>query len=110
MMRRYGPLFDLAAGESAKEAGLSTAAKCRDPLLTLARDAVRNVALSRPDRLATADDAYAVLGDMGKDASALGNAAGSLFRGQEWESTGKWAASRRKSSHARMVRVWRLRG
>ena len=110
MMLRYGPLFDLAGGESAKEAGRLTAAKCRDSLLALARDAVRKVALSRSNRHATSDDAFAVLADMGKDASELGNAAGSLFRGTEWESTGTWAASRRKLNHARMVRVWRLRG
>lgn len=103
-------LFDASAGEAAKQAGRRKAEDCRRPALALAREAVRAKALSRPDRLATADDAYAFFAEMGGDAGELGNAAGSLFRGPEWELTSAWAKSRRKSNHARLVRVWRLRG
>jgi hypothetical protein len=60
-MRAYGPLFDLAAGEAEKDVGRAlVATKCRDSLLAFARDAVRKAALSRPDRMATSDDAYSL--------------------------------------------------
>ena len=102
-MRVYGPLFDLAAGEADKDAGRArAAAKCRDSLLAFARDAVRRAALSRPDRLATSDDAYSLMAEMGKDA------AGSIFSGDEWEAAG-WKRSQRRSNHARQIREWRLR-
>ena len=39
----------------------------------------------------------------------LGNAAGSVFDGGEWESCG-FAAAKREESHGRIIRVWRLRG
>lgn len=103
------PLFDVAAGEKAKERGRRRAELCRQPLLTILREALRNKALARRDRLATADDAYAALAEMGKPAESLGNSAGSLFRGNEWEGTALWVKSKRRSNHARMVRVWRLR-
>ncbi|WP_158789031.1 hypothetical protein [Granulicella sp. L46] len=109
-MRAHGPLFDLAADESAKEAGRSrAAAKCRDYLLAFVRDAVRRAALSRLDRLATSDDAYSFMADVGKDAAELGNAEGAIFSGDEWEAAG-WKPSKRKSNHARVIREWRLRG
>ena len=37
----------------------------------------------------------------------LGNAAGSVFDGSEWESCG-FAAAKREESHGRIIRVWRL--
>jgi hypothetical protein len=101
-------LFDLSAGEAAKERE-KTAATCRNSILTLAREAVRCKALSRRDRIATVDDAYLWLVEMGKEDDVLGNAAGALFLGSEWECTPMWTASQRKSNRGRMVRVWRLR-
>jgi hypothetical protein len=107
-MRAYGPLFDLAAGEAEKDAGRALAVtKCRDSLLAFARDAVRKAALSRPDRVATSDDAYSLMADTGQDAAELGNAAGSIFSEDEWEAAG-WKPSKRKANHARMIREWRL--
>ena len=38
----------------------------------------------------------------------LGNAAGSVFDGNEWESCGVTTAKREKS-HGRLIRVWRLK-
>ena len=38
----------------------------------------------------------------------LGNAAGSVFKGPEWECCG-WVKSKRVSSHSRMIRVWKLK-
>jgi hypothetical protein len=108
-MHSRDSLFDLSAGEAAKERGKTRAATCRNSILTLAREAVRCKALSRRDRIATVDDAYLWLVEIGKEDDVLGNAAGALFRGAEWECTPMWTASRRKSNHGRMVRVWRLR-
>lgn len=108
MMHRYGPLFDVRAGELAKDAGRKRAAKCHESVLILARDAVRKAALSRPDRIATSDDAYLFLAGIGQDAE-LGNVAGSVFRGKEWVAVG-WKRSERKSNHARVIQKWRLRG
>jgi hypothetical protein len=107
-MRTYGPLFDLAAGGAEKDAGRRQAAtKCRDSLLAFARDAVRTAALSRPDRLATSDDAYSLMAETGRDVAELGNAAGSIFSGGGWEAAG-WKPSQHRSNHARMIREWRL--
>jgi hypothetical protein len=39
----------------------------------------------------------------------LGNASGSIFKGNEWAFTGRWTKSERIRSHGRDVKVWRLR-
>ena len=39
----------------------------------------------------------------------LGPAAGSLIRGPDWEFTGRFVQSTRKTNHARLLRVWRLK-
>jgi hypothetical protein len=44
----------------------------------------------------------------GEEPELLGNAAGSIFRGVEWECVG-WKQSERKTNHARAIRIWRLR-
>jgi hypothetical protein len=109
-MRAHGPLFDLAAGVSAKEARQSrAAARCRDSLLAFARDVVRKTAQSRPNRVATSDDFYVLMAGMGKGAAELDNAAGSILSGDEWEAAG-WKPSKRRSNHARPILEWRLRG
>jgi len=40
---------------------------------------------------------------------SIGPAAGSLFRGAEWEFTGQRVLSSRVSNHSREIKVWRLR-
>lgn len=89
-MRRKGPLPDLEARERT--------AACRHQLLTLVREAVRREVLMRRDRIATAEPA-----------SDPGNAAGSISPLAKWEPLPCWTASRCKTNHARMTRVWRLR-
>lgn len=81
----------------------------RSYLLRIAREGARRAAEERLSRTATADDAYLYLTALGYDQFALGNAAGSLFRGKEWESTGGFRASRRTSNRGHLVRVWRLK-
>ena len=43
------------------------------------------------------------------DIDSIGPAAGSLFRGAEWEFTGQRVLSSRVSNHSREIKVWRLR-
>jgi hypothetical protein len=40
---------------------------------------------------------------------SIGPAAGSLFRGPEWEFTGQRVLSSRVSNHSREIKVWRLK-
>lgn len=101
--------FDLGARLQAIEQSRKRAAACRNPLLALVREAVRRIALTRWDRIATVDDAYVYLAGLGKSACELGNAAGSIFQLDEWEPLPCWAPSRRKTKHVRMNRFWRLR-
>jgi hypothetical protein len=102
-------LFAPSAGEPATKAGRRGVQLCRQPLLDLARDAVRAAALSRLERFATVDDACLYLPAWGRESSDLGSAADEIFKGAEWEFTGEWRPSRRKSNKPRRVRVWRLR-
>ncbi len=108
-MRRKSPLTDLGECERVKEERRQRAA-CRHSLLAFVREAVRRKALNRRERIATLDDAYSCLAEHGKPASELGNAAGSIFQLAEWEPLPCWTPSRRKTKHARMNRLWRLRG
>ncbi len=100
--------FNLAAGIADREEGLALAATNRSELLAIGRTLVKRAALRNYSREATADDAALGLSNMGFPANVLGNAAGSLFRGKEWEFTGQWRPSRRVSNHAHQNRVWRL--
>ena len=100
--------FDLDAGTAARDAGMALASMNRAELLLLARRIVRSAAMRRVDRTATADDASEGLAKLGYSADALGNAAGSVFRGKEWTFAGFWKASRRVTNHGHENRVWRL--
>jgi hypothetical protein len=102
------PLFDAAASSAAKEEGMNLAANSRKEILRKTRAALVGIALNRDDRCVTADDAQRWLEDNGYGVGALGNAAGSLFRGDDWEFTGRWIKSARVISHANDLRVWRL--
>jgi hypothetical protein len=94
-------LFDLREGRRQRDVGMDRAAQGRLIVLEKARAACRRAALARSTRYATIDDAGALV-------AALGNAAGLVFRGAEWQATPHWWPSVRVSNHARQVRVWRL--
>jgi hypothetical protein len=81
----------------------------REDVLDLGRELARRLALERKDREVTADDVQLQLQGLGFGPGALGNAAGSLFVGPEWQFTGLWRKSERASNHAHQNRVWRLR-
>ncbi len=106
-------LFSHRRAEQAKINGLHFAESVR---VLLVRDLrVRLIELARTrSRLGDnsgvyADDAYYILTKMGHAWRELGNAAGALFRGPDWQWSGEWIQSERVSNHHRMIRKWRLR-
>ena len=101
--------FDLNVGKTLREAGKELAAVKRAYVLSYAQMLAVSLANSKPDRCVTADDVYRQLALLGHDGNLLGNAAGSLFRGERWEFTGQRKQSVRISNHARWIMVWRLK-
>lgn len=102
------PLFDDDAGEQAKEEGMEAAANSRQELLETARGVARNLALLSPNRETNIDEVGVKLYEVLKIKS-LGPAAGSVFKGEEWQFTGKRIKSKRKKNHAREIKIWRLK-
>ena len=80
----------------------------RRELLDFARQLARVCALTHPGGLCTVDDVYDALVRLGHASGVLGNAAGSIFRGREWEVTRLRLRSRRRSSRGREIKVWHL--
>lgn len=101
--------FSRVLGEEAKEEGMELAATSRAELLERVRQALVDIALTRPSREVTADDAQAWLIAQGYTPGDLGNAAGSLFPRDDWLFTGCWKPSSRVSNHAHQNRIWRLK-
>ena len=103
-------VFNSEAGESAKEAGIESAANHPDraEVLKLAREIARKLPVASTDRGITADDVVAELMNRGYGVHCLGNAAGSLFRGGDWKCIGT-RKSIRKHAHGNVLRVWRLK-
>ena len=98
-------LFDAAESRRRKAHGMAIAEDAADTLLNRARRFARIKALFSGE--VTADDVSQCLEDA--RLPDLGPAAGSLFRGKEWEFTGRFIQSTRKTNHARLLRIWRLR-
>jgi hypothetical protein len=101
--------FDFAQGERGRRLGLKVSAEKRAEVLAIARRIAVQVARGRADRTATADDVQRELLKMGWCSEDLGNAAGSIFLGWQWEQTGEWAKSERVSNHRHANRKWRLK-
>ena len=99
------PLFS-NDGEHRKDAGMQRAAENNPTGLELAKTIARELALQHGET--DADQVGALLFERHK-IQTLGPAAGSIFKGGEWEFTGKRKLSRRKSNHAREIKVWRLK-
>lgn len=100
------PLFDAAEARRQAEVGIGLAAENNPRLLELARVIAVRIARERGE--VTADDVQAEMMRRGYRSDALGNAAGSIFRGREWQFTGRTVNSVRINAHARLIRVWRL--
>lgn len=104
------PLFDTlpqTTGEALKRAGMKRAAANKNELLTLAREIA--VELAGILGTVTADDVQLELHRRGHSTTSLGNAAGSLFLGGQWQWTGEFKKSVRAISHGNLLRCWRLR-
>jgi hypothetical protein len=99
-------LFDLKQGEALKKQGMTRAEHRRKTELEYGKFIARKIALEDPNRTCDADRVQMILIDQGID---LGNAAGMLFREKgEWQWTGEFMKSARKTNHARLLRIWRL--
>lgn len=97
--------FDLTEGTSRKEEGKNLTAENRKFLLTKARAIAVLIANSRPSKLVNADDVQKALMEQGYEPAQLGNAAGSIFRGEMWLKRG-YENSKRKTNHARVIMSW----
>lgn len=100
--------FDFSAARERRERGIAEAEVSRAEVLELARRIAVRLAESREDRTVTADDVQRELIAQGYGPAALGNAAGSIFRGRRWVFTGRWRASERVSNHGHQNRIWQL--
>lgn len=100
------PLFDAAASEARKLRGMETAAAARETDLDKARAIAREIA-SRHGTV-NADEVGQMLFTK-HGIKTLGPAAGSLFKGGEFEMTGDYVKSTRKKNHSRLLAVWRLK-
>jgi len=89
-----------------RDEGMLRAAQNRRESLEHAKTVARDLGMVK--RFVTSDDVARVIGE--EECVRLGNAAGSVFKGDDWEFTGKFVASKRESSHGRYIRVWRYRG
>jgi hypothetical protein len=100
--------FDYEAGQAARDAGLDRASNpfYRRELLESAKK--HAIALGHTLGEVTADDVFRRMMNYGEQPELLGNAAGSIFRGAEWECVG-WKQSERKTNHARAIRIWRMK-
>ena len=94
--------------ETLKAEGMARAAESKRELLAVARKLARDIALSREDRTCHADLVAEAMVQAGIT-ETLGNAAGSLFKTDDWKFTGQFTESTRPQSHRNLLRVWRLR-
>lgn len=92
----------MTLSQALKDAGMAQAADKKKELLARARQIVLTAAYQNPDHTATADD---VPDQLRRD---LANAAGSIFKGSDFEFTGNRVNSKLDSNHARELKVWKL--
>jgi len=100
-------LFDEELSDKLKREGMAKAADNTKQVLETARQIAK--AIARRKGTANADDVGRIL-KRACGIDSLGPAAGSIFRGKEWEFTGNWVKSKRITNHSRMIREWRLTG
>lgn len=91
-------------GEQLKNKGMKAAADANNQLLVLAQSVARE--LGREKRLVYMDLVSLKLAAMGITSDQLGNAAGSVFRGNVWRFTGQFHKSSRPGRRAGTQRVW----
>lgn len=92
-----------------KKEGMEKAARGRERLLEHTRYVARE--LARMNDTVTIDDVHEWY-QRNKTidiARYLGKALGSVFKGDFWEFTGSYVPTKRPTSHARPIKVWRLK-
>ena len=99
-------LFDYAQSKQRRDEGMKTASDGRKDILTGARTIARFLAMLNGQ--VTADDVRREWEYRGRNWSNLGNAAGSIFKGKQWQCVG-FENSTVTTSHARALRVWALK-
>jgi hypothetical protein len=102
--------FSLPVGEQRKGDGMLLARQPLDRRQLLEAARIYAFSIAKHAGSVTIDDVYGAMVRDGLKPTDLGNAAGSLFRGEDFEFRGEWRKSPRVSNHARFNRVWRLRG
>lgn len=100
-------LFDLDEARARKEQGMALAAEHQPSGLDLAREIAAT--LGRRCGEVDADMVGRILKHE-HGIESLGPAAGSIFKGKNWEFTGRRKLSARKKNHARELKVWRWEG
>lgn len=98
-------LFDWAESNRKKAVGMALASESRAELLEIARNIAREIGATGSD--VDADMVGQEMERRGYSVESLGPAAGSIFKGREWEFTGRRVRSSRKSNHGRELKVWR---
>jgi hypothetical protein len=101
------PLFDVAESERRKEEGMALARLDKGKTLQVAKELA--YIICRCNGTVTTDDIAYRMNSMGLHYSVLGNAAGSIFKGKQWEWTGQCTRSDRVLRHRGVIRVWRLK-
>lgn len=76
--------------------------------LTMLRLRLKDLALSRPDRIVSADDAHQLLATLNLPPEADTRFMGALWKSGEWEHAG-FAKSVRCQNHHRFLSRWRLK-
>jgi hypothetical protein len=100
------PYTSVAHSETLKKRGMEAALDARPDSLRLARSIAME--LCGQHGSTTADEVGKLLWERHRIES-LGPAAGSLFKGGDFEPTGHMRKSSRKKNHARLLFVWRLK-
>ncbi len=102
-----GNLFDPKRGDELREEGMERAAGKRENLLREARAAA--ILHSMVYGSCTMDDVHADLATSYESYTPadLGNAAGSIFRGERWHDTSQRVKSRRAARHSNKITVWK---
>ena len=103
-------IFDRIESQLRKDTGMKVAAENRSEALAVAREVALALGAQKIAGV-TADDVKEKMMEMRlqKELKNLGPAAGSIFKTQDWEWTGRFKPSENMSNHGRLLRVWRLK-
>ncbi len=99
-------LFDYAQSIQERDKGMELASNKRQNALLGCK--LIAISIAQIKGKATADDVRKEYEYRGGNWSDLGNAAGSIFKGKQWQCVG-FENSTVTTSHARALRVWKLK-